>query len=74
MMVAHHAGDLEGFAAAVQDVLETRNGGFKPVVRGLLSGAASPMGNDEREGRGALRWRGELEDDELGTTDRLSCP
>ena len=70
MMVAHQAGDLEGFAAAVQDVLETRNGGFKPIARGLLSGAASPMGNDERDGWGILRWRRERDDDELGATER----
>ena len=50
MMVAHQAGDLEGFAAAVQDVLETRNRDLKDVVPGFLCGATTPLRNDEREG------------------------
>ena len=64
---------LEGFAAAVQDVLETRNRDLKDVVPGFLCAATTPLKSDEREGRGALRWRGELDDDELGTTDRRSA-
>ena len=43
--------DLERIGAAGQDGLETQIGGFKPVFRGLLSGAATPMRSDEREGR-----------------------
>ena len=64
---------LEGFAAAVQDVLETRNRDLKDVVPGFLCAATTALKSDEREGRGALRWRGELDDDELGTTDRRSA-
>ena len=38
------------------DGLETQIGGFKPVFRGLLSGAATPMRSDEREGRLKAWW------------------
>ena len=71
MMIAHSA-VLRALPPRC-NVLGTPKRRYRIRVRGLLCGAATPMRDDEREGRGALRWHGELDDDELGTTDRLSA-